>query len=269
MLRKFVLISVIALASLANTKDPVVAEVNGKKILKSDLDKAYLLNRYVVSNEVVTMKKVLDDIINKEIGIDRAKKNKLDKDPIVLDKMEEVLFNAQVSKDLDPEFQRINVTDKDIESFYKEYPEYRTAHILLRVRVAPTDNEVSEAQKKIFEIYDQLKKDPKKFAELANKYSQSPNAETGGDVGYQPAFFYAPEYYKAIKGKAEGFISTPVRTQYGYHVVKVLGVKEFKDISKPAYQKFVYDSKRDKIIENYFASLRKKATVKVLDPNLK
>ncbi|EQC43405.1 peptidylprolyl isomerase [Bacteriovorax sp. Seq25_V] len=269
MLRKFVLISAIALISFAETKDPVVAEVNGKKITKSDLDKAYLLNRYVVSNEVVTMKKVLDDIINKEIGIDRAKKSKLDKDPVVLEKMEEVLFNAQVSKDLEPEFQRINVTDKDVEAFYKDFPEYRTAHILLRVRVAPSEVEVSEAQKKIFEIYEQVKKDPKKFAELANKYSQSPNAETGGDVGYQPAFFYAPEYYKAIKGKEVGFITTPVRTQYGYHIVKILGVKEFKDINKPAYQKFVYDQKRDKIIDNYFAKLRKSATVKVLDPNLK
>lgn len=269
MLRKFVLICGITLSTLAQNTDPVVAEVNGRKILKSELDKTYLLNRYVVTNEVVTIKKVLMDMINKEIGTARARANKLDKDPAVKEKMEEVLFHAQVSKDLEPELARINVTDKDVESFYKEYPEYRTAHILFRVRVAPSELEISEAQKKAFEVYETLKKDGNKFAELANKYSQSPNSETGGDVGFQPAFYYAPEYFKAIKDKAEGFISTPVRTQYGYHIIKVLGVKEYKDISKPVYQKFVYDRKRDAIVDKYFASLRTNANIKILDPKLK
>lgn len=268
MLKKLVLCSAIALTSFA-AKDPVVATVNGKKIMKSDLDKAYLLNKYVVSKDVVTMKKVLTDLINKEIGIKRAKTNKLDKDPVVKQKMEEVLFNAQVSKDLEPQFKRISVTDKDVESFYKEYPEYRTAHILLRVRVAPSQAEIEAAQKKIFEIYNEAKKDPNKFAELANKYSQSPNAETGGDLGYQPAFFMAPEYFKAINGQKDGYITPPVRTQFGYHVIKVLGKKEFKDIAKPAYQKFVYDRKRDKIIADYFKDLRAKANITITDKNLK
>ncbi|EQC52148.1 peptidylprolyl isomerase [Bacteriovorax sp. DB6_IX] len=268
MLKKLVLCSVLTLGAFA-AKDPVVAEVNGKKIKKSDLDKAYLLNKYVVSNEMVTMKKVLTDLINKEIGIEKAKKAKLDKDPIVQGKMEEVLYHAQVSKDLEPQFKRINVTDKDVQSFYKEFPEYRTAHIMLRVRVIPEKAEIEAAQKKIFELYDQVKKDPKKFGELANKFSQSPNAETGGDIGYKPAFFLAPEYFKAIKGRKVGYITPPVRTQYGYHIIKVLGVKKFEEIQKPAYQKFVYDRKRDKIIDEYFASLRKKANIKILDKQLK
>jgi parvulin-like peptidyl-prolyl isomerase len=268
MLKKLVLCTSFALASFA-AKDPVVATVNGKKILKSDVDKAYLLNKYVVSHEAVTMKKVLTDLINKEIGIAKAKKGKLDKDPVVKGKMEEVLFHAQVSKDLEPQFKRITVTDTDVKSFYNEFPEYRTAHILLRVRVAPSKNEIEAAQKKIFDIYDKVKKDPSKFAELANKYSQSPNNETGGDIGYQPAFYMAPEYFKAIKAQKIGYVTPPVRTQYGYHIIKVLGKKKYEDISKPTYQKFVYDRKRDKVIDEYFAGLRSKAKVQILDKKLK
>lgn len=249
--------------------DPVIATVNGEKITKSELDKEYLLNKYVVSNDPVTMKKVLTDMINKKIGIDRAKKNKLDKNEVVKQKMEEVLFHAQVSKDLEPKFQQISVTDKDVEAFYKEYPEYRTAHILLRVRVAPSKEEVEAAQKKAFKLYDQLKKDPSKFAELANKFSQSPNAESGGDLGFQPAFRLAPEYFNAIKGKKVGHITTPVRTQFGYHIVKVLGVKKFKEINEAAYKKFVYDRKRDKLIDAYFTDLRKSAKISILDKKLK
>ena len=268
MLKKLFLCTTLAIGAFA-AKDPIVAEINGKKILKSDLDKAYLLNKYVVSHKAVTMKKVLTDLINKEIGIERAKKAKLDKNKIVKDKMEEVLFHAQISKDLEPKFKRITVTDKDVQSFYSEYPEYRTAHILLRVRVAPSKLEVEAAQKKIFELYDKAKKDPSKFAELANKFSQSPNNETGGDVGFKPAFFMTPEYFKAVNGKDVGYITPPVRTQYGYHIVKVLGVKKFSEISKPVYQKFVYDRKRDRVISDYFAALRKNAKIKVYDPKLK
>ncbi|MFG1500424.1 peptidylprolyl isomerase [Halobacteriovorax sp. XZX-3] len=265
---KIILVLLLALGLEAAPKK-VVAEVNGQKITKEELDQAYLLNKYVVSDDPVTMKKVLTDLINKKLGVEKAKKAKLDQDPIVVRKLEEVIFNAQVSKDLEGEFQKIKVTDADVKRFYSEFPEYRTAHILLRVRVAPSENEINAAQKKIFEIHEQVTQEPSKFAELANKFSQSPNAHTGGDVGYQPAFFMAPEYFAAIKGKKDGFITRPVRTQLGYHVIKVLGVKKYEDINLGAYKKFVYDRKRDKIIEDYFAGLRKKANIKILDKNLK
>ncbi len=271
MLRKIFLCFVLFIGAYKTfaQSDPVVANVNGTKITKSELDKEYLLNKYVVSNEPVTMKKVLTDLINKKIGIKRAKSNGLDKNPVVKDKMEEVLFHAQVSKDLEPKFKQISVTDKDIESFYKEYPEYRTAHILLRVRVTPSKEEIEAAQKKAFDLYKQLKKDPSKFGKLANKFSQSPNAETGGDLGFQPAFLMAPEYFNAVKGQKVNHITTPVRTQFGYHIVKVLGVKKFSDINKAAYKKFVYDRKRDKIIDAYFNDLRKSAKISILDKTLK
>lgn len=268
MFGKIILGLLITLGANAAPKK-IVAEVNGVKITKEELDQAYLLNKYVVSEDPVTMKRVLTDLINKKLGLEKARKANLQNDPIVKEKMDEVLFNAQVSKDLEDEFKKIKVTDKDVKKFYEEYPEYRTAHILLRMRVAPSKNEIEAAQKKIYEIHDQLTKEPTKFAELANKYSQAPNAHTGGDVGFQPAFFMAPEYFAAIKGKKDGFITRPVRTQLGYHIVKVLGVKKFEDINMGVYKKFVYDRKRDQIINNYFAKLRKSAKIKILDKNLK
>ncbi len=272
MLRKLFLCFILVIGSyktFAQKSDPVVAEVNGYKITKSELDKTYLLNKYVVSNEAVTMKKVLTDIINKQIGIKRAKDSGLHKDPVVKDKMEEVLYHAQVSKDLEPKFKQITVTDEDVSKFYKQFPEYRTAHILLRVRVAPTPEETDAAQNKIFDLSKKLKADPSKFAEFANKFSQSPNAETGGDLGFQPAFFMAPEYFNAIKGQKVGYISPPVRTQFGYHIIKVLGVKKENEIDKASYKKFVYDRKRDQIIDAYFADLRKRAKIKINDEKLK
>ncbi len=267
MYAKLILVLLVALATQAAPKK-IVATVNGTNITKDELDQAYLLNKYVVTNDPVTMKTVLTDLINKKLGIAKAEKNKLASDPVVKSKLDEVLFNAQVSKDLEGEFKKIKVTDSDVQKFYNEFPEYRTAHILLRMRVAPSQNEVEAAQKKIFEIHSQLEKEPNKFAELADKYSQSPNAHTGGDVGYQAAFFMAPEYFAAVKGQKAGHITRPVRTQLGWHVIKVLGVKKFDEINMGAYKKFVYDRKRDQIIDKYFENLRKSAKIKILDKNL-
>lgn len=243
--------------------EAVVATVNGVEIKKGQLDQAFEQNLMFVSDKIVTKEKVLYDIINREVGIKKAKEAKLQDDPIVKAKMEDVLFHAQISKDLEKKLQGIQVTDKEAQDYYAKNREYRTAHILFRVRVAPDKAEVEEAMKKALEVYKQVQAKPQQWPELANKYSQSSTAPAGGDLGYLPAVKYAPEYFKAINGKANGYISAPVRTQFGYHIIKVLGVKEWKEVDPALYKKIVYDQKRDKILDEYFADSRKGAKITV------
>ena len=141
--------------------------------------------------------------------------------------------------------------------------------ILLRIKVSPEANELMAAAEIASDIYKKLQRDPSKFAELANKHSQSPNAEIGGDLGFQPAKSLAPEYYEAIKGKSIGHITKPIRTQYGLHIIRVMDKRSYEDIDKNIYQKIVYDSKRDEIIKKYFDELRAKATIKIEKKYLK
>lgn len=243
--------------------DPVVATVNGVKIKKSELDKQYYQNLLYVSDKVVTKKTVLDDMVNRVLGIQRAKSQKLNQDPVVKEKMEDVLYHAQISKDLEPKLKKIVVTDDDVKAYYATHPEYRTAHILFRVRAKPDKNEALAAQKKSMEVYESLKQNPDKFAELANRYSQSSTATNGGDMGFQPAVRMAPQYFNAINGKPDGYISPPVRTQFGYHIIKVLSKKDYGSINTALYKKIVYDRKRDKILDEYFDGLQKGASVKI------
>jgi len=265
---KRILLSVLTLTllnsmSFAKDKDPVVAVVNGTKIKLSELDKKYYQNLLYVSNKVVTRKSVLDSLVNRAIGIQKAKKEKLDNNPVVKEKMEDVLYNAKVSKDLEPMLKKITVNDKDLKSYYNNFPEYKTSHILFRVKVKPEKHEAEQALKAALKVYKLLQKKPERFVELAKKYSQSSTAPQGGEMGYQPAVRMAPEYFAAISGKGNGHITPPVRTQFGYHIIKVTGKKEFKSIEKPVYSKIVYDTKRDKIMANYFKGLRDKASVKI------
>jgi parvulin-like peptidyl-prolyl isomerase len=265
------LITMAFLASLSvnaqtnNQKD----EVNGETIMKSVFEQTYYENLQFVSDKVVTKEKVMDDLINRQLGIQKAKKGKLGDEDVVRRKMEDILYHAQISKDLEPKFKQIVVTDKEVEEYYKQFPEYKTAHVLFRTRVQPQTEEWQEAQKAALEVYAELKKSPAKFPEIANKFSQSSAAPTGGDIGFQPAVRLAPEYFQAINGKPNDFITPPVRTQFGYHVIKVLAKKDYKDINTELYKKIVYDKKRDAIIEQYYKELRTGANIKINQELLK
>lgn len=249
--------------ALAQAVDPVVATVNGVEIKKTQLMQAYEQNVLFVSDKIVTKEKVLEDIINREIGVKKAKDAKLDQDPVVKAKMEDVLYHAQISKDLEKKLLSITVSDKEAQDYFSKNKEYRTAHILFRVRATPQKEEVEAAMKKSMEVYKEVKAKPQSWPELANKYSQSSTAAAAGDLGFMPAIKYAPEYFKAINGKPAGYISTPVRTQFGFHIIKVLGIKDWKDADPAIYKKIVYDQKRDKILEDYFHELRSSAHIKI------
>ena len=253
----------VSFSAIAQTTDPVVATVNGVEIKKNQLEQAFEQNLMFVSDKVVTREKVLNDIINREIGIKKAKEAKLNDDPVVKAKMEDVLYHAQISKDLEKKLQGIQVSDKEAQDYYAKNKEYRTAHILFRIRVVPEKEEVQEAQKKSMEVYKQLQAKPQMWPEMANKYSQSSTAPAAGDLGFMPAIKYAPEYFKAINGKPNGYISPPIRTQFGVHIIKVLGVHEWKEVDPAIYKKIVYDQKRDKILDEYFAEGRKGAQIKI------
>ena len=176
--------------------------------------------------------------------------------------MNDVLYHAQISKELEPSLKKIKeISEKDLRNYYRQNPEYRTANILLRVRPQPEEKEWQAALLQAKKIYVALKQNPEKFSEYAKKYGQSSSAPQGGELGFQPAVRMAPEYFRAINGKSKGYISPPVRTQFGYHIIKVLDVRKFKSINKTAYKKIVYDTMRDKILQRHFAKMRKNAKI--------
>lgn len=245
-------------------EDKIVATVNGYDITESEFIEYHDDNlKFVSAFRKVTKEASLNDLINKYLGIQLAQKNKLQEEPELQDKFLDILYHAQISRDLDKKFLSIKVSDKDIEKFYKENPEYRTSQILYRLRANPSAEEVAQGQNIIQSIYNELLLKPETFSELANRYSQSTSAVLGGDLGFQPRTRLTPEYFEQINGKPIGSIVKPFRSQYGWHIVKIVAVKKFDQIEKDLYRKIVYDIKRDKIIADYFKGLRSKAKIKI------
>jgi parvulin-like peptidyl-prolyl isomerase len=265
-------ISLLALTAMmafpAMAQKDVVATVNGRSITKKQFEDYHLQNLKYVGVRKITKETSLQDLVNRELGIQKAKKGGIDKDPSVVMKQEDILFHAQISKDLENEFKKISVSDDDVKKYYDTNKEYRTAHILYRLRAEPTPDEVKDAFSQSMEIYEQLKSNPDDFSKLANKFSQTSAAPMGGDLGFQPPTRLAPEYFEAIKGQKVGHVTKPVRTQMGYHIIKVLSVKNFDQIDKNLYKKIIYDKKRDAMIEDYFKGLAKGADIKIKSENL-
>lgn len=256
----FTLATMMVLPAFAQ-KD-VVATVNGRVITKKQFEEYHLQNLKFVGQRQITKEISLQDLINRELGIIKAKKTGTDKDPAVVAKQEDILFHAQISKDLEGQFKKITVSDDDVKKYYEDNKEYRTAHILYRLRAEPTPDEVKAAYEQTMAIYAQLQKTPDDFAKMANKYSQTSAAPVGGDLGFQPPTRLAPEYFEAIKGQKAGFISKPTRSQMGYHIIKVLGVKSFEQIDKNLYKKIIYDKKRDALMDEYFKGLAQGVVIK-------
>src|ERR1700726_398358 len=94
-------------------------------------------------------------------------------------------------------------------------------HILL-MTVGKTDAEIEEIHQKAEDVLKQAKKGTN-FEELAKKYSEDPGSkDKGGDLGWLMQGQTVPEFEKTAFGLDKGKISDLVKTQYGFHIIKVL-----------------------------------------------
>ena len=102
----------------------------------------------------------------------------------------------------------------------------QASHILISVEAGASAEAKQKARAKAEEIYDQLKRNPAQFAELAKKYSQDPgSAANGGDLGSFSRGSMVKAFDDAVFKMKVGEISPPVESQYGYHIIHLTAVK--------------------------------------------
>lgn len=122
---------------------------------------------------------------------------------------------------------KIEVPEEDIQAYYnnnqKKYQQPATVHarhILLKVDKKANPERVAEKREKALEIMEQAKAG-KNFAGLAEKYSEGPSKEKGGDLGTFERDDMAKPFSEKAFSMAPGEISEPVRTRFGWHIIKV------------------------------------------------
>jgi peptidyl-prolyl cis-trans isomerase C len=174
---------------------------------------------------------------------------------------------------------KLDVTDSEVESFYKENPDQfktpeqvRASHILLSIEEGATEEAVKAKRDAIGKILDRAKKG-EDFAKLATELSEDPSAkENHGDLDFFAREQMVPEFSNAAFAMKKGELSAePVRSQFGFHIIKVTDRKESSTVAlveaRPRLLEFLQDQKRNSEMGKLLRTLREGAKVTVNLPD--
>lgn len=219
-----------ALSALAQaTADPVIAKVNGIEIHQSDLalaeeDVGQNLPQGGADAKRDYLVSYLSDMI---LLAQAAEERRLQDDP---DFKRHAAFarNKVLMEALLQNEGKKSLTDQALRAVYDDAvkqmggeEEVHARHILFRV-ANPADEKASkEAEDKVKAVIERLKKG-EDFAKLANELTEDPSGrKDGGDLGYFTKDQMVPEFSAVAFKLDKGNISDPIKTQFGWHVLKV------------------------------------------------
>ncbi|WP_212631633.1 SurA N-terminal domain-containing protein [Pseudomonas sp. KB-10] len=152
-----------------------------------------------------------------------------------------VLEYVQLEKD--SFFDQVEVSDEDLKPLYESEianlaEQRQAAHILIEGDDEAARSKIEEIKKRVDAGED--------FAALAKEFSQDPgSAADGGDLGYAGPGVYDPAFEEALYALQQGQVSEPVKSEFGWHLIKLLGVQA------PEVPSF--DSLKDKLARDFKA----------------
>lgn len=204
----------------------------------------------------------LEDLIRFEVGYQEAMKENMPEDPIVKERIKQVVYKGHMDKVIGSKVESINVTEAELRDYYKKNPEIRSSHILIQIPSDSSADKIEVARKRAKEIYADVKKSKRPFEELVKLYSDdTPSKATGGDIGFQNRLTVPPTYYDAIYKAAANEIVGPIQTPLGFHIVKSTGRRPYQDADRVQIRAAVTDIKRKELFDSYFKKISSRYTV--------
>jgi peptidyl-prolyl cis-trans isomerase C len=242
----------------------ILATVNGKEI--TDKDVYSFLNQLAPQTAAQFstpdgINQLANELVNQELlyleaiedGLDQEENFKLELERAKVNILKQYAINRLLSD--------ITVSQEEIENFYNDKKEHfktpeaaRASHILV------------DDEKKAEEILEEIR-GGLSFEEAASKYSSCPSKENGGDLGEFTRGKMVPEFEEAVFAMEEGDISKPVKTQFGYHLIKLSsktepGVRAFEEVKNQINQQLVMVKQQEKYL-NKAEELKEKYDVKI------
>lgn len=209
--------------------DEAVATVNGTPIRYSDLAMADEEMGAALARlePQVRFQYLLGMLVDRRIVALEAKDKHIEDDPAV--KRRRDYFNEKALRDVYwVQLMQDKVTDEAVNAYYDKTiakaaaeQEAHARHILVQTK--------EEAEKAAAAI-----KDGKSFEEVAKDYSKDPGAaQDEGDLGWFRKGDMVPEFDNAVFAMKPGEVSAPVKTQFGWHVIQLVGLR---DMAKPSFE---------------------------------
>jgi len=237
----------------AANDDPVVARVNGTTLYRSDV----LALRATLPAQVQQQPmdqlypRLLEQLVALTLVAQTAHKAKINEDPRV--KKMTTLADEQILQDAYFDgMMRKEITEAKIRARYDQTVKNAPAREEVHARhiLVPTEDEAKA-------IIAELKKGAD-FAKLASEKTTDPAGKaSGGDLGYFSQNEMVPEFAKAAFALKKGeFTQTPVKTQFGWHVIKV---EDRRDGKPPTYEEVAPQIARQMAQELYGAKVKELA----------
>ena len=255
----------------AKSEGQVLAEVNGASITTGDFNRELKnLPEYLkaMADTPEGRKEMLDTMVIRELILQQATKDGLDKGADIEEKLRDLkkrlIVESFLKKKVETESQ---VSDADLQKFYEENKEkfktgeqIKASHILVK-----TETEAKDILAKI--------KAGGNFEELAKKNSVDSSAAKGGDLGWFGKGSMVPVFEKAALALKEGQVSDVVKSDFGYHIIKLTGkrpagirpLEEVKDQIKGA----IMPTKQQEVFQKIKEELKKSAKIAIKEDVLK
>lgn len=240
----------------AEKNDGVAAIVNGEKITVAEIQKAY--------NENPQLKQVpfeefyshaVDVMVNSKLALQAANKENIKQSPEFAEQLKAMEDDLARQMYLDKRVEQ-SVTDEEVQKIYNEYvakfepqKEVKAKHILV------------DTEEQAKEVIAKLEAKEASFDDLARQYSKdNPN------LGFFTAEMMVPEFSDAaFKMKKGTFSSTPVKTEFGYHVIFVEDFRDTKPLDLAEVEPQIKAGLAQEAIGKIVEDLNKNADVQKFD----
>lgn len=266
----------LSLANLAVAK--VLATVDGAQITEADFDEIKAQNPSFEFSKLTKEQKqeLVNQAVNNVLIAKEAQKSSLDKsaeftqayNKITKRIKDNLLVNIWAQKEVQNIASKVTVSDQEAKAFFDSNsaqfskPNVHARHIIVKTE--------SEAKK----VIDELNKTPKnkveqKFIEIANKQTIDPGnkqAQNGGDLGnFSKDQMVKPFSDAAFAMSAGNYSKTPVKTDFGYHIIYVIDKADKYDFEKikEAIKQMITEQKVSEEMQKKVDSLRAKAKVQL------
>jgi len=170
---------------------------------------------------------------------------------------------------IDPESfkSKVTLTDEEIKEYYeynidafKVPRKVKARHILFKVGKDAPEEEINKVKERAAKVLEEAKKG-EDFAALAKKYSEGPTAKDGGDLGYFSEGQMVKPFEEAAFKLKKGEISGLVRTDFGFHIIKVEDVQPARTKSFEEVRKQISEN----LIETQASDVAHEAALSLLD----
>ena len=243
----------------------VLAEVNSGSITTGDFDRELKnLPEYLkaMADTPQGRKEMLDTMVIRELILQQASKDGLDKGPEIEEKLQDLKKRLIVESFLKKKVEvESKVSDEDLKKFYeqnkdkfKSGEQIRASHILVKT------------EKEAKDILAQLKAGGK-FEELAKKSSVDSSSAKGGDLGWFGKGSMVPAFEKAALALKEGQLSDVVKSDFGFHIIKLTGkrpagIRPFEEV-KEQIKGAIMPTKQQEVFQKIKDELKKTAKITI------